>query len=60
MKTANNDRPDTEINVPLLVLDMWEHAYFLDYQNDKRQYINNLWQVINWKVVEQRYLAALG
>ena len=38
----------------LLVLDMWEHAYYLDYKNDKKAYAGNFWQIINWSEVENR------
>jgi Fe-Mn family superoxide dismutase len=38
----------------LLVLDMWEHAYYLDYKSDKSKYANNFWQLVNWKTVSER------
>ncbi len=38
----------------LLVLDMWEHAYYIDYKNDKKSYANNFWQVVNWPKVNER------
>lgn len=41
--------------VPLLALDLWEHAYYLKYQHDKRAYIDAWWQVIDWQAVAQRY-----
>jgi len=40
---------------PLLTFDVWEHAYYLDYQNRRAAHLSTLWQIIDWKVIEKRY-----
>ena len=41
---------------PLLTFDVWEHAYYLDYQNRRAAHLSALWQIIDWKVIEERYI----
>jgi len=53
--TANQDCPLSEGNYPLLVVDVWEHAYYLHYQNRRADYLTNIWNVINWNEVEKRF-----
>jgi Fe-Mn family superoxide dismutase len=61
--TPNQDNPlmdVTECNgTPILGIDVWEHAYYLKYQNKRPDYLSAIWNVINWNEVERRYKAAL-
>jgi Fe-Mn family superoxide dismutase len=60
--TPNQDNPlmqTAEVNgIPLLNIDVWEHAYYLKYQNKRGDYISEYWNVLNWPAVNERYLAA--
>lgn len=51
----NADNPLRHGLRPLLTFDVWEHAYYLDYQNRRADYLTALWKIIDWNVIESRY-----
>ncbi|MBS0648586.1 MAG: superoxide dismutase [Verrucomicrobia bacterium] len=55
---ANQDPLSTQGYVPLLGIDVWEHAYYLQYKNVRGDYVKNIWKIINWHNVEERFLKA--
>jgi superoxide dismutase, Fe-Mn family len=61
--TSNQDNPLMDVaeakGTPILALDVWEHAYYLKYQNKRADYVEAFWKIINWNEVERLYLQAL-
>lgn len=55
VQTANQDTPLADGKKPVLALDVWEHAYYLQYQNRRVEYVDNFWSVINWETCEALY-----
>ncbi len=64
VSTGNQDNPimdvSSERGIPILGIDVWEHAYYLKYQNKRADYLNNIWSLINWGAVSDKYAAALN
>jgi superoxide dismutase, Fe-Mn family len=54
-KSGNADSPIIHGKTPILTMDVWEHAYYLDYQNRRPDYIKDFFEMINWEIVSQRY-----
>jgi Fe-Mn family superoxide dismutase len=57
ISTANQDSPLMDGHVPILGLDVWEHAYYLHYQNRRPDYVSAFWNVVDWNAVNAHYLA---
>jgi len=53
--TPNQDSPVSSGLMPLIAVDVWEHAYYLNYQNRRAEFVENLWKVLNWSIIEARF-----
>ena len=60
MKTGNQDNPISEGKIPILMIDVWEHAYYLKYQNKRPDYVDAFFNVINWEQVNKNFSEATG
>lgn len=58
--TSNADTPLTQGLIPLLTCDVWEHAYYLDTQNKRPEYIHHFWEIINWEGIAAKYAEQIG
>jgi len=58
VKTSNQDSVISKGMIPLITLDIWEHSYYLKYQNRRPEYIENFWRIINWEKVNELYIAS--
>jgi superoxide dismutase, Fe-Mn family len=56
-KTKDAETPLTSGHKPLLTLDVWEHAYYIDYRNDRARFINSWWDIVNWDFVNKQFQA---
>jgi Fe-Mn family superoxide dismutase len=59
MSTANQDTPISEGKVPVIGVDVWEHAYYLKHTSNRAAYLKDWWNVVNWKQVEENYKKAM-
>jgi Fe-Mn family superoxide dismutase len=57
VSTPNQDNPMSDGSTPLMGIDVWEHAYYLKYQNRRAEYVTNWWNVVNWDSVASRFAA---
>ena len=60
VQTSNQDVPDLNKLIPLLLTDVWEHAYYLQYQNRRADYVDGWFNLINWRKVQKHYEEAIG
>jgi len=54
--TLNQDAPLSDGLYPIMVCDVWEHAYYLRYQNRRAEYLTNFWGLVNWEEAERRFV----
>lgn len=60
VKCGNADNPIINGMSPLLAFDVWEHAYYLDFQNRRAEHLNALWEIVDWDIIERRYVNAMN